>query len=108
MVAPSRLAENCRKEWKQGLAKSFRAKAPEGERRLWLLVRGGQIGRIRFRRQQPIGPYIVDFFCHELELAIEIDGSNHDLKESYDFKRQQEIAFCIYIQYLKPPLIAIF
>ena len=44
-----------------------------------------------FHRQKPLGHYIVDFFCHELMLAIEIDGSSHDTKQEYDARRQREI-----------------
>ncbi len=45
----------------------------------------------RFRRQEVIGNYIVDFFCRKLKLAIEIDGSSHDEKYELDMKRQREI-----------------
>ncbi len=45
----------------------------------------------RFRRQEVIGNYIVDFFCRKLRLAIEIDGSSHDEKYELDMKRQREI-----------------
>jgi len=43
-----------------------------------------------FHRQKPINNYIVDFYCHELNLAVEIDGSSHDeVKEEYDIYRQK-------------------
>ena len=45
----------------------------------------------RFRRQEIIGNYIVDFFCRKLKLVIEIDGSSHDEKYELDMKRQREI-----------------
>ena len=44
-----------------------------------------------FHRQKPIGNYIVDFFCNELMLAIEIDGMSHDEKIDEDLKRQKQI-----------------
>lgn len=44
-----------------------------------------------FHRQKPIGNYIVDFFCEELMLAIEIDGVSHDEKYYCDIKRQKEL-----------------
>ena len=44
-----------------------------------------------FHRQKPIGNYIVDFFCNELMLAIEIDGMSHDEKIKEDAKRQKQI-----------------
>ena len=46
-----------------------------------------------FHRQKPILNYVMDFFCHELELAIEIDGNSHDMdyKIQLDLERQKEI-----------------
>ncbi len=45
---------------------------------LWVHLRGRQLGGFRFRRQHPIGPYILDFYCAEARLAVEIDGAVHD------------------------------
>ena len=61
------------------------------EKRMWTALRRRQIGGKKFRRQHSIGPYIVDFFCMEERLAIEIDGSIHDdpLRAAYDVERQQ-------------------
>ena len=39
----------------------------------------------------PIDEYIVDFYCHELRLAIEVDGSSHDNKKEYDLRRQRKL-----------------
>jgi imidazole glycerol-phosphate synthase subunit HisF len=49
----------------------------QAERLLWSLLRNRQIGA-KFRRQHPIGPYVVDFYCVDLKLVIELDGSRHD------------------------------
>ncbi len=49
---------------------------PEGL--VWRALRGRALADLRFRRQHPIGPYILDFFCHELKLAVEIDGQVHE------------------------------
>ncbi len=46
------------------------------ERRLWGAVRGGQIG-VKLRRQVPLGPYIVDFYCAAARLVVELDGVTH-------------------------------
>jgi very-short-patch-repair endonuclease len=51
--------------------------APEA--RLWNLLRGRTPGKPVFRRQHPIGPYVVDFYCAKARLAIEIDGMSHDM-----------------------------
>jgi len=62
----------------------------EPEKRLWALVRNNRFG-VKFRRQVPIGPYIVDFFCFSAKLAVELDGSQHYTEEGkeYDFHRDQ-------------------
>jgi very-short-patch-repair endonuclease len=49
-----------------------------GEKRLWKELRETAL---HFRRQAPLGPYIVDFVCHEHRLVIELDGGVHDLPE---------------------------
>ncbi|MEP2771102.1 MAG: endonuclease domain-containing protein [Fulvivirga sp.] len=60
---------------------------------LWNCLKRGQMMGFDFHRQKPILNYIVDFFCYDLMLAIEIDGRSHDNHETeiYDKKRQQEI-----------------
>ncbi len=58
---------------------------------LWKEIKTKQILGYQFHRQVPIDNYITDFFCHELFLAIEIDGISHALKETYDEKRQQRL-----------------
>src|SRR3954470_5526810 len=44
---------------------------------LWKAIRGGGIDRLRFRRQHPIGPYVLDFYCDAAKLAVEVDGASH-------------------------------
>ena len=63
----------------------------DAERKLWAALRRRQILGHRFRRQQPIGPYIADFFCPEAKLIIEVDGSQHG-QESHalDDKKRSE------------------
>jgi cyclase len=59
---------------------------------LWQFLRGNQLG-IRFKRQHPVWLYIADFYCHELKLIIEVDGSVHNVKEvmENDIKREEDI-----------------
>lgn len=59
-------------------AATLRRAETEAERILWYHVRNRKLSGAKFRRQQPIGPYIVDFFCPESKLIIELDGSHHD------------------------------
>jgi len=54
---------------------------------LWQHIKAGQLSGFNITRQKIIGNYIVDFYCAELELVIEIDGASHDLKGDYDEKR---------------------
>ena len=58
------------------LARSLRRRQTDAERVMWHLVRRRQLGA-KFRRQHPIEPYVLDFYCHELRLAVEVDGAGH-------------------------------
>ncbi|OGH71207.1 MAG: hypothetical protein A2921_00975 [Candidatus Magasanikbacteria bacterium RIFCSPLOWO2_01_FULL_43_20b] len=58
----------------------------KGEFALWQRLRRQDTG-YRFRRQTSIGSYIVDFYCHELKLIIEVDGGIHETQEAYDTRR---------------------
>ena len=60
---------------------------------LWSKLKGKQLNGLKFRRQYGINNYIVDFYCPELRLVIEIDGAVHcyDSRITYDKKRQKEI-----------------
>ncbi|MBU2445695.1 MAG: DUF559 domain-containing protein [Bacteroidetes bacterium] len=58
---------------------------------LWRCLKKKQMCGFDFHRQKPIGEYIVDFFCNELMLAIEIDGMSHSGREEYDKKRQKDL-----------------
>jgi very-short-patch-repair endonuclease len=59
------------------MARVLRKNATLAERKLWRYLRSRSLGGFKFVRQQPIGPYIVDFVCREKRLVIEIDGSQH-------------------------------
>ena len=58
-------------------ARTLRSGMTEAEKRIWYRLRGHRFDRKSFRRQFPIGPYIVDFVCLESRLIIEIDGGQH-------------------------------
>jgi len=73
------------------LAKNLRNNSTLSEVLLWQHLKSKQIKGYDFHRQKPIGNYIVDFFCNELMLAIEIDGMSHDEKIDEDIKRQKQI-----------------
>lgn len=59
------------------LAKTLRRNATAAEKRLWNLLRDRLLEGWKFRRQVPLGPYIVDFYCSEAKLIIEADGGQH-------------------------------
>jgi len=69
-------------------AHELRNNATFSERVLWKHLKRKQLKGYDFDRQKPIDKYIVDFFCNELMLCIEIDGESHNYKESYDKNRQ--------------------
>jgi very-short-patch-repair endonuclease len=71
----------------QAFARELRRSATEAERALWQRLRVEKLKGTRFRRQVPIGPYIVDFACLKSCLVIELDGSQHFHQESYDRAR---------------------
>ena len=45
---------------------------------LWKAIKGRQLQGLHFRKQHPIGPYVLDFYCDAEKLAVEVDGSSHD------------------------------
>ena len=70
--------------------RKLRNNMPEPERRLWYHLKNRQIEGLKFRRQCSVGPYILDFYCFEIKLCIEIDGDSHfeSVKTiSYDSRR---------------------
>ena len=71
-------------------ARELRNQATFPERLLWSRLRRKQLG-IRVLRQQPIGSYIVDFYCPSKRLIIEVDGRSHDVSGTYDVKREAEL-----------------
>ena len=71
-------------------AKQLRKNSTLSEVLLWQNIKNKALG-VQFHRQVPLLNYIVDFYCHELMLAIEIDGDSHLYKYEYDAKRQGEL-----------------
>jgi very-short-patch-repair endonuclease len=58
-------------------ARKLRKNQTDAEKLLWSILRSRQLLGLKFRRQQPIGPYILDFYCHDYKLCIELDGGQH-------------------------------
>ena len=72
-------------------ARELRKNSTKTEILLWKFLKGKQLRGYDFHRQKPIDEFIVDFFCPELMLAIEIDGVSHIGKEIYDNERQSKL-----------------
>ena len=70
-------------------AKELRKQMTDHEKILWSHIRRRQLNGKHFRRQHPFGIYIVDFYCHEAQLAIEIDGLIHLKRRKYDRERTE-------------------
>ncbi len=72
------------------VARNLRIRSTLGEQELWSALRRKQLGGRKFRRQQAVGPFVLDFYCSEERLAVEVDGSIHDDPEQalLDAERQ--------------------
>ncbi|MDD9876157.1 MAG: DUF559 domain-containing protein, partial [Magnetovibrio sp.] len=70
-------------------ARRLRQNPTEAEKSLWARLRNRQLAGHRFRRQAPIGRYVVDFVCHEAKLIVEIDGGQHAAQADADTKRTE-------------------
>jgi very-short-patch-repair endonuclease len=68
-------------------ARSLRRKMTETERLLWSKLRNRRFGQFKFRRQIPLGHYIVDFVCFDRRLVLELGGGQHTLQREYDATR---------------------
>ena len=73
------------------LAKRLSKNSTDAERALWRILRSRQLSGHKFRRQQPLGPFIVDFVCLAARIVVEIDGGQHNEEEdiAYDQRRSQ-------------------
>ncbi|MCX7020690.1 MAG: endonuclease domain-containing protein [bacterium] len=78
---PPKLVENSR---------SLRRKLTLAERKLWRLLRNRRLIKVKFRRQHVVGNYILDFFCSEADLAVEVDGGQHGLPEQAEYDRRRD------------------
>ena len=71
-------------------ARKLRNESTETEIYLWLKLKGKQMYGYDFHRQKPIDNYILDFFCYDLLLGIEVDGYSHEILEVYNKDRIKE------------------
>ncbi|MEN3350430.1 MAG: hypothetical protein V7632_4065 [Bradyrhizobium sp.] len=71
-------------------ARSLRVNMTDAELRLWQALRRDQLNGFAFRKQHPIGPYTVDFYCARLRLAVEVDGGQHAEQRKHSDDRRTE------------------
>jgi len=69
------------------LARELRSRGTIPERILWNVLKNRQVAGLKFRRQVPIGEYVVDYLCAEASLIVELDGMSHEGRQGYDTKR---------------------
>ncbi|MCU6434839.1 endonuclease domain-containing protein [Undibacterium sp. Jales W-56] len=84
---PAKLPEDL-KTW----AREMRRQMPDAEALLWQLIRNRRLANAKFRRQHPVGRYILDFYSVETKLAIELDGGQHAEAIAYDQRRDEFLA----------------
>ena len=71
------------------LAKVLRKSQTDAEKIVWQKLRSKQLSGFKFKRQQPLGRYIVDFVCFDKKLIVEIDGGQHATQTGKDLQREQ-------------------
>ncbi len=74
---------------KYSFAKALRKRMTPQEKILWEELRRHSLYGLKFKRQVPMGNYVVDFYCHKYRLIIEIDGSIHEEQKEYDALREE-------------------
>jgi len=70
------------------IAREFRKEPTKGEKILWNALRGKKLDGIKFRRQQPVGYFVVDFYNSTFRLVVEVDGPIHNFQKKADKARQ--------------------
>ena len=78
---------NANEETQKERRKLLRNNSTMAEVKLWNELKGRKAGGLKFRRQQGVGTYILDFYCPELKLGVELDGNSHEMKQEYDKER---------------------
>ena len=78
---------------KMQFARSLRSSQTPSEKIVWEMLRGRRCLGLKFRRQHTLVGYVVDFYCPELKLTVEIDGEIHKFQKEYDEIRQSDIEF---------------
>jgi very-short-patch-repair endonuclease len=70
-------------------ARVGRAEQTDAERLLWARLRNRRLENAKFRRQHPLGRYILDFYCHAARLVVEVDGSHHSGRDQAEYDKER-------------------
>ena len=73
-------------------ARSLRRTATPAEKKVWRWLRHRSLRHLKFRRQHPVGPYVLDFYCADLRLCIELDGAVHQYRYRKDVARTSSVS----------------
>lgn len=73
------------------IARRLRRDQTDAERKLWFRLRDRRLAGLKFRRQMPLGSYVVDFCCESTRLVIEVDGGQHSAAEARDARRSSDL-----------------
>ncbi|HEV7491849.1 MAG TPA: endonuclease domain-containing protein [Rhodanobacteraceae bacterium] len=92
LAGEGRVREILRMPALSSTARALRTNSSDAERCLWRFVRNRQLGGYRFRRQMPMGHYIVDFVCLRARLVVELDGGQHADRQLEDLERTRHLA----------------
>jgi very-short-patch-repair endonuclease len=76
----------------QQRARELRKEMTQAEQVLWAAVRGRRMAGLRFRRQHPVGRFVLDFYCPAAKLCVEVDGDIHDEQAERDQERTSVLA----------------
>ena len=89
MVTKRRVAERKAKSLDRATAQLMRRAPAATEKLFWPYLRNRKLGGFKFKRQYLIGPYVVDYVCVEKKVVVELDGTPHDSRISYDAARDR-------------------
>ena len=81
--------------------KELRNNSTSAESVLWNMLKNRNVCGLKFRRQHSVGPYILDFYCPQIKLAIELDGEVHKGQETYDEQRSYYLSQIAHISVVR-------
>ena len=79
-----------------GIRRNLTLEAPPAEVILWGKIRGAQVANAKFRRQYSVGKFVLDFYCPEVKLGIELDGASHESDQAQGYDSQRQVAIEAY------------